>query len=315
MRYFSLNRFLYCTALLFLLSCSSENPSKIATNKPQEEVSRNAFRQDQSFSNLTSESYSVTISPVDATRNSTLQVIAQGFKLSDTSIEWLLNGHPAISNSISQFNAKETQKGDRIQVKAIIQGKELMSNVIEIKNAPPEIKRVKILPEIFKPGDTLSVDVSGNDADGDEVTIIYEWTKNGEPAGNGKRLEVPVTRGDKISVSITPFDGDVNGPAVILKREIGNMPPMIIEDRKFWFDGNIYKHQIKATDPDGDVLTYSLKVAPTGMTINSSTGLIQWNAPQDLNKKIPITVSVTDGNGGEASQSFTLDIIGAKPKS
>jgi hypothetical protein len=190
-----------------------------------------------------------------------------------------------------------------------------MSNIIEIKNAPPEIKRVKILPEIFKPGDTLSVDVSGNDADGDEVTIIYEWTKNGEPAGNGKRLEVPVTRGDKISVSITPFDGDVNGPAVILKREIGNMPPMIIEDRKFWFDGNIYKHQIKATDPDGDVLTYSLKVAPTGMTINSSTGLIQWNAPQDLNKKIPITVSVTDGNGGEASQSFTLDIIGAKPKS
>jgi phosphotransferase system HPr-like phosphotransfer protein len=306
---FSLSKFLCCSALFFLFSCSSENPPEIVTNKPQEEMSKNASRQDQSFSTLTSESYSVKISPVDATRNSTLQVIAQGFKLSDAKIEWLLNGHPVISNSISQLNVKETQKGDRVQVKAIIQGKELMSNIIEIKNATPEITRVKILPEIFKSGDTLSVEASGNDADGDEVTIVYKWIKNGEPAGNDKRLEAPVKRGDKISVRITPFDGEINGQAVILNREIKNMPPMINGDNKFQFDGKFFSHQIKAVDPDGDVLTYSLKVAPAGMTINSSTGLIQWNAPQDLNKKIPITVSVTDGNGGEASQSFTLDII------
>lgn len=277
-------------------------------------MSKNASRQDQSFSTPVSESYSVKISPADATRNSTLQVIAQGFKLSDAKIEWLLNGHPVISNSISQLNAKETQKGDRVQVKAIIQGKELKSNIIEIKNTPPGITQVKILPEIFKPDDTLSVEVSGNDADGDEVTIVYEWAKNGEPAGNGKRLEVPVKRGDKISIKITPSDGEINGQAVILNREIKNMPPMIIEDKKFQFDGKFFSHQIKAIDPDGDVLTYSLKEAPTGMTINSSTGLIQWDIPQDLNKKIPITVSVTDGNGGETYQSFALDII-AKARS
>ncbi len=281
----------------------------MGSQKLPEAGSGTAREQSQPFVSSESGSYSLTIIPDNATRNSTLQVIAQGFKLSDAKIEWLLNGYPTTSGSSPQFDAKETQKGDKVQVKAIVQGKELMSNIIEIRNAPPEITRVKILPEVFKPGDTLSVEVSGNDADGDEVTISYEWTKNGEPAGNGKRLEVPVKRGDKIAVRITPFDGELNGSAVVLNREIKNMPPMIVEDNKFRFDGNIYTHQVKATDPDGDVLTYSLKVAPAGMTINSSTGLIQWNTPQDLNKKIPITVSVTDGNGGETSQSFTLEII------
>jgi hypothetical protein len=303
-----------CTIILFSLfiSCSSEKPAEIGQKSPKSGGVTVSEAQPFHFP-ASSAACSLTVTPVIASRNSTLQVIAQGFKLSDAKIEWLLNGYPTTSGSSPQFKAKETRKGDKIQVKAIIRGKELMSNIVEIKNAPPEINKVKILPEIFKPGDTLSVEVSGNDADGDEVTTSYEWTKNGEPAGNGKRLETPVKRGDKISVRITPFDGETNGATVILNREVGNMPPMIIEDKKFWVEDNIYRHQIKATDPDGDVLTYSLKVAPAGMTINSSTGLIQWNNPQDLNKKIPITLSVTDGNGGETSQSFTLDMI-AKAK-
>ena len=41
----------------------------------------------------------------------------------------------------------------------------------------PELTSIKIMPEIFKAGDTLYVDVVGSDIDGDEVTILYEWTK------------------------------------------------------------------------------------------------------------------------------------------
>jgi hypothetical protein len=180
-----------------------------------------------------------------------------------------------------------------------------MSNIIEIKNAPPVITGVKILPEIFKPGDTLSVEVSGNDADGDEVTIVYEWTKNGEPAGNGKRLEAPVKRGDKISVRIIPFDGEINGQAVILNREIKNMPPMIIEDNKFHFDGKFFSYQIKAVDPDSDALIYILKQAPEGMVIDK-TGLITWKVSEKDKGRHSVAVQVTDGQGGEASYTFNV---------
>ena len=44
------------------------------------------------------------------------------------------------------------------------------------------------------------------------------------------------------------------------------------------------------------------------MSIDSSTGLIKWDAPSDFKGKTLLTVSVTDGHGGEASQSFSLEI-------
>jgi hypothetical protein len=305
MKYIPANRFLCCIAFFLFFSCSSEKPVHVGTPKTTD--SRAVSTQFQSSYTATSGPYSLAITPANATCNSTLRVVAQGFRVSDAKIEWLLNGHPTTSGSSSEFTTKEAQKGDKIQVKAIIQDKELMSNIIEIKNAPPEIARVKILPEVFKPGDTLSVEVSANDADGDEVAIAYEWTKNGEPAGKGKQLESPVKRGDKIAVMITPFDGEVNGTAVILNREIKNMPPMIVADNKFHFDGKLFSYQIKAIDPDGDSLIYTLKQAPEGMVVDK-TGLITWKASDKDKSRHAVTVQVTDAEGGEASYTFNVTL-------
>jgi len=301
-----MNKFFCFIALFLFLSCSSEKLTD-STKKSSEKESRTASEQSQPFVSQKSEPYSLEITPVNASRKSTLKVIAQGFKLSDAKIEWLLNGQSTLSPIPSQFNARDTKKGDNVQVKAIIEGKEILSNIIEIKNSPPEITKVKILPEIFKPGDNLNVDVSGNDIDGDEVSIAYEWTKNGEPAGNGKRIKLPLKRGDKISVKITPFDGELYGPSVILHREIKNMPPMIIEDKKFHFDGKAYTYQIKATDPDGDTLTYTLKQAPEGMVLDK-TGLITWKVNEKDKGRHPVTVQATDGHGGEALYNFDVTI-------
>ncbi len=44
------------------------------------------------------------------------------------------------------------------------------------------------------------------------------------------------------------------------------------------------------------------------MTIDPSKGLIKWNVPPEFTGKTPITVSVTDGHGGEVMQSLTLEI-------
>jgi len=44
------------------------------------------------------------------------------------------------------------------------------------------------------------------------------------------------------------------------------------------------------------------------MTISPTKGLIQWNVPPDFKGKATFTVSITDGHGGEALQSFTLEI-------
>jgi hypothetical protein len=289
-----MHKILLCFTIFLLFSCSSEKPAVLEGQKPSVSVP--------------STDISLEITPSSATRNSRIYAVPRGFALSDAEIEWYVNGYPTPGSLPEQFNTTETKKNDKVQAKATIHGKEILSNIIEINNSPPEISRVKILPEVFKPGDTLYVEASGTDIDGDEVTISYEWTKNGEPAGNSKQINTPLKKGDKIDIKITPYDGESYGRSIILHRQIANSPPVISENKNYNFNGNIYTYQMQAVDPDGDALTFLLKSAPSGMTVDSASGLIKWNVPPEFKGKAPFTVSVTDGHGGEALQSLTLEI-------
>jgi hypothetical protein len=154
--------------------------------------------------------------------------------------------------------------------------------------------------------DILTVVAEATDKDGDEVTFAYEWTINGESAGNGEFI-TGFKKGDKISVKITPFDGKEYGHSRILNTEINNTPPKITAHKDYKFDGVTYSYQVRAYDPDGDALTYELKTGPPGMTI-SSTGLITWTVPSGFSGKAPASVSVSDGKGGEAFYNFEVII-------
>ena len=175
-------------------------------------------------------------------------------------------------------------------------------------NAPPEIRSVKFVPEVFRPGDSLGVEVSGSDPDGDEVTFEYAWEKNGASAGRGSRIEGALKRKDAIAVTINPFDGEVRGRSLTLRREIRNVPPSIEGVRDARLVGDSYSCRIFAVDADGDPLTYALKDAPPGMSIAAATGLIRWEIPPGVRGKVPVTVSVSDGSGGSASYAMVVTI-------
>src|SRR5581483_9112663 len=67
--------------------------------------------------------------------------------------------------------------------------------------------------------------------------------------------------------------------------------------------------QIQATDSaSGQTLSYSANGLPTGLTINSATGLIS-GTPTTANT-FNVTVSVSDGTGASNSASFTWTIGG-----
>ena len=85
-----------------------------------------------------------------------------------------------------------------------------------------------------------------------------------------------------------------------------------------------YNYQVQASDPNGDPLIYSLALAPANMTINPSTGLIQWTPqyPRSIitigkhvgfeigfgSVKVPVSVQVADPFGEIATQNFVIKV-------
>jgi len=54
--------------------------------------------------------------------------------------------------------------------------------------------------------------------------------------------------------------------------------------------------------------TYSLLTAPSGMSVNSSTGIISWPNPTTSGSPHPVTVNVTDAAGTTVSRSWTITV-------
>jgi hypothetical protein len=71
--------------------------------------------------------------------------------------------------------------------------------------------------------------------------------------------------------------------------------------------GEPYAYDVEATGNPAP--TFALTVAPTGMTINSTTGLIQWT-PADAGD-FDVTVTASNGVDPDAVQSFTITVVPA----
>jgi len=68
-----------------------------------------------------------------------------------------------------------------------------------------------------------------------------------------------------------------------------------------------YVYDVEASDPNGDILTYSLIVFPDGMTIDSSAGVISWTPIADQIGNCEVSIEVSDEELF-ATQNFTITV-------
>ena len=118
------------------------------------------------------------------------------------------------------------------------------------------------------------------------------------------------------SFPFTDLNGWINRLPIITSIPVTTVP----NDHQYTYDVN-------AVDPDNDITTYNLTQAPANMTIDPSTGLINWVAHGTLvtgppangstqNVRIrqlyytpvPVTVQATDSHGGFRLQSWIITI-------
>jgi uncharacterized protein YjdB len=72
-------------------------------------------------------------------------------------------------------------------------------------------------------------------------------------------------------------------------------------------EGALYTYVVEATDPEGDELEFALLIHPTGMTISSSTGVINWTPTEAQIGENEVEIEVSDLYRS-TSQSFTITV-------
>ena len=79
--------------------------------------------------------------------------------------------------------------------------------------------------------------------------------------------------------------------------------------------GKVFQYLAKASDPDGDSVTFELVGAPTGVAINTTTGLLSWTPTNAQKGEQQFQIRVKDNKGGQALSTVKATVIAPIPNS
>jgi hypothetical protein len=165
-------------------------------------------------------------------------------------------------------------------------------------------------------GSLYSYNATGKDPDNTPLL----WSLDTAPAG----MTIDPVHG---GILWTPTLGELGSQHVVLRLTNGeglwvkqsfkvtvqaiNVPPVITSDPSTQTGvGQAYTYAVQASDADGDPLTYSLTAAPVGMTIDPTTGFVQWTPTAAQVGIQSASILVSDGRGGFAGQSWNVVVAG-----
>ncbi len=192
--------------------------------------------------------------------------------------------------------------------------------VADSVNAAPTIDSTPTGPATV--GLPWQYQLSADDADGDGVSL----TLDSAPAGaaldptTGRLSWTPSTAGT-FSFAITARDGRGGAltqtfdlQVVAVENAVNNLPVIDSSPTGPALADALHTYALLAHDADGDPLTFSLDAAPTGMSIDSQTGLLTWTPDVALiGTQQAVTIRVDDGRGGVVTQSFDLAVAADTP--
>lgn len=191
---------------------------------------------------------------------------------------------------------------------SVVTAQEEQGIIEEEGNAPFTITKARLQFESVDNIDRVKVVIEENHSNRRSIGYKYEWFRNDKSFGANEDSITGFKKGDKIDVRITPIDGKEHGRPVFLSVNIARVPPKIVENKTISFDGNVLSHQVKAVDPDGGTLSYSLIDAPQGMTIGKETGGITWHVTAKEHGTHKVNVMIKSSSGAEAVYPLSIEI-------
>lgn len=175
-------------------------------------------------------------------------------------------------------------------------------------NQPPVISILTASEEWVNPSGRCQITCVASDSDGDELS--YTWSAPGDISGKGSVVtwNAPAVPGVyTITVKVT----DGRGGEATTQLTIGvaiNHPPVIdslTTERERVKKATVLNVECIASDPDGDELSYTWSAS--GGNISGKGPIATWVAPNAYGS-YTITVTITDGRGGEDSKSINITV-------
>ena len=179
----------------------------------------------------------------------------------------------------------------------------------DFNNSAP-LANVTLTPGTAGTDDTLTATATKSDPDADAVSLTWQWRVNGtlqrtftsgtaladtfdlSQANNGNP-------GDTVSVTVTPSDATHTGVAANASLVVAatNHAPVFTTDlgNLSLEEGEDVDLHPAATDADGTTLTYAASGLPSGISINSSTGVVSGTLAGGTVGTYDITLTVSDG--------------------
>jgi hypothetical protein len=227
------------------------------------------------------------------------------------------------------INPLNPSKGDSVVVEAtpndgLFDGT-LHSSNVTVVNTAPVVDSASIGQSSPQTNDTLTTSVSKHDADGDTVTLAYQWQKstNGGTSWNdlagqtGSSLDLSVAgngdKGDQLRVKVTPNDGSIDGASVTSAAvTVVNTAPaagtVAIAPASPQTNDLLTATPSGFSDADGDSLTYHYTWKNGSTVVGSDSATLDLSQAGNGDKGDTIHVSVT-ASDGSASSSAALDSV------
>jgi YD repeat-containing protein len=205
----------------------------------------------------------------------------------------------------------------RIQVSDGRGGSSEQAFVLEVRTSIPN------RPPVFRSAPITQID-SGEDYtylpdvvdfDGDSPTFTLPQAPLGmtiNPATG--QIDFPSPADDDYTVTVRADDGQGGSAEQTYVLTVGNSAanpgaPVILSQPPTEAAVDVlYLYVPLVQDTDGDSLTYSLTLSPTGMHINPATGRIDWVPAANQTGPHTVLLQVDDSHGGVAIQFYTIDV-------
>ena len=109
-------------------------------------------------------------------------------------------------------------------------------------------------------------------------------------------------------MQVTPSDGKAaRDPLFGMPLTIENAPPSFTSTPSTALNNGQYLYQVTATDPDEDTISYELKEAPSGMTIEAASGKLVWKLTPESKGKHHVVIVAKDNDNALTEQDFELE--------